>query len=342
MDIPDPISWTIIAICVLFHAFFSASETALSCCNRFKIQIKADDGSKTAKLLLKIINKFDRSLTTILIGNNVASIVVSMLSTFLFLNIFQNTIDDFWVSLISSIAMSFVVYLFGDALPKTVARSIPDTISYGVAYLIFGLTWILTYIVPLTILFELLMKLTEKIFRVKKEEEFTEEDFENVVEKVSEEGVLEEEQSEIINAALEFVDTNVRDVLTPRNKIFAIDIHGLTNEQLKKKLLNCKYSRIPVYDREFDNFIGVLHIKTYFKEVYMDPHVSINSILQKPYYVPADIMIDDLFNGFKKNHTHLALVKDSTGTVIGMVTMEDVLEELVSDIAETSPKVRKK
>ena len=342
MDIPDPISWLIIAICILLHAFFSASETALSCCNRFKIQIKADDGSKTAKLLLKIINKFDRSLTTILIGNNVASIVVSMLSTFLFLNIFQGAIDDFWVSLISSISMSFVVYLLGDALPKTVARSIPDTISYGVAYLIFGLTWVLTYIVPLTILFELLMKLTEKIFRVKKEEEFTEEDFENVVEKVSEEGVLEEEQSEIINAALEFVETNVRDVLTPRNKIYAIDIHGLTNEQLKQKLLNCKYSRIPVYDREFDNFIGVLHIKTYFKEVYMDPHVSINSILQKPYYVPSDIMIDDLFNGFKKNHTHLALVKDSSDKVIGMVTMEDVLEELVSDIAETSPKVRKK
>ena len=160
-------------------------------------------------------------------------------------------------------------------------------------------------------------------------------------EMVSEEGVIEEEQSEIINAALEFVDTNVKEVLTPRNKIFALDIHGLTNEQIKKKLLNCKYSRIPVYEKEFDNFIGVLHIKTYFKEVYMDPHVSIQSILQKPYFVSTDIMIDDLFNGFKKNHTHLALVKDSTGKVIGMVTMEDVLEELVSDISESTPKARK-
>ncbi len=341
MDIPDPISWLIIGLCVLIHAFFSASETALSCCNRFKIQIKADDGNKTAKLLIKICNKFDRSLTTILIGNNIAAIVVSMLSTFLFLKIFNNSIDEFWVSLISSITMSFVVYLLGDALPKTIARTIPDTISYSVAWVIYILTWILTYIIPLTLLFELLMKLTEKIFRVKQQEEFTEEDFENVVEKVYEEGVLEEEQNEIINAALEFVDTNVKEVLTPRNKIYAIDIHGLTNEQIKKKLLNCKYSRIPVYEKEFDNFIGVLHIKTYFKEVYMDPHVSIKSILQQPYYVSTDIMIDDLFNGFKKNHTHLALVKDSSGKVIGMVTMEDVLEELVSDIAEASPKARK-
>lgn len=342
MDIPDPISWLIIALCILLHAFFSASETALSCCNRFKIQIKADDGSKTAKLLLRIINKFDRSLTTILIGNNIAAIVVSTLSTILFLNIFNNAIGEFWVSLISSISMSFIVYLLGDALPKTIARAIPDTISYGVSYVIYGLTWILTYIIPITLLFEGFVKLTEKMFRVKEEEPFTEEDFENIVEKVSEEGVLEEEQSEIIQSALDFVDTNVKEVLTPRNKIYAIDIHGLTNEQIKQKLINCKYSRIPIYEKEFDNFIGVLHIKTYFKEVYMDPHVSIYSILQRPYFVSTDIMIDDLFEGFKKNHTHLALVKDSNGVIIGMVTMEDVLEELVSDIAETSPKARKK
>ena len=342
MDIPDPISWLIIGICLLVHFFFSASETALSCCNRFKIQIKADDGSRTAKLLLKICDKFDRSLTTILIGNNVAAITISTISTILFLHIFNGYFDDTIVGFISSVSMSFIVYFIGDALPKTIAKAIPDTISFAVAHVIYALTWILTYIIPLSLLFELIIKLIEKVFKVKKEEEFTEEDFENVVEKVSDEGILDEEQSEIIQSALDFVDTNVKEVLTPRNKIFAIDIHGLTNEQIKNKLLDCKYSRIPIYDKEFDNFIGVLHIKTYFKEVYEDPHVSINSILQKPYYVNTDIMIDDLFNGFKRNHTHLALVRDSNNKVIGMVTMEDVLEELVSDIAEASPKVRKK
>ena len=342
MDIPEPISWLIIALCVLVHFFFSASETAISCCNRFKVQIKADNGSKTAKLLLRICEKFDRALTTILIGNNIAAIAISTVSTVLFLNIFNNSIGEFWVSLISSITMSFVVYLLGDALPKTIARAIPDTISYAVAFIIFTLTWILTYVIPLTIAFELLIKLFEKIFRVKKEEDFTEEDFENVVEKVSSEGILDEEQSEIIQSALDFVDTNVKEVLTPRNRIYAIDVHGLTNEQIKQKLVNCKYSRIPVYDKEFDNFIGVLNIKTYFKEVYEDPHFSIFSILQKPYFVSTDIMIDDLFNGFKKNHTHLALVRDASKKIIGMVTMEDVLEELVSDISEISPKARKK
>lgn len=342
MDIPDPISWLIIALCLLAHAFFSASETALSCCNRFKIQIKADDGKKTAKVLLRILNKFDHSLTTILVGNNAVAIAISTISTLMFLNLFNGRIDDFTVGLISSISMSFLVYFIGDAMPKTIARAIPDTISYIVTWPIFILNWIFTYIIPLTVLFELFIKLIEKIFKVKQEEEFTEEDFENIIDKVSDEGVLEEEQSEIIDAALDFIDTNVKEVLTPRNKIYALDIHKLTNEQIKEKLLDCKYSRIPIFEREFDNFIGVLHIKTYFKEVYNDPHVSIYSILQKPYFVSTDIMIDDLFNGFKKNHTHLALVRDGNQKVIGMVTMEDVLEELVSDIAETSPKVRKK
>lgn len=342
MDIPEPISWLIIVLCLIASFFFSASETALSCCNRFKIKIKADDGSKTAKVLLKVLDKFDRSLTTILVGNNIAAIVASSVATVLFLNMYLYKYEEFWISLFTSIGMSFVVYFIGDALPKTIAREIPDTISYAVAYIIYILNWILTYIIPLTIIFELIIKLGEKIFKVKEEENFTEEDFENVVEKVSDEGLLDEEQSEIIQSALEFVDTNVKEVLTPRNKIFAIDIHGLTNEEIKAKIIDCKYSRIPVYDKEFDNFVGVLHIKTYFKEVYKDPHVSIISILQKPYYVNNDIMIDDLFHGFKKNHTHLALVKNNKGHVIGMVTMEDVLEELVSDISEISPKARKK
>ncbi|MCR5185150.1 MAG: hemolysin family protein [Bacilli bacterium] len=339
---PEPISWLIIVLCIVLSFIFSASETALTCCNRFKIQVKADNGSKTAKLLLRLCNKYDRSLTAVLIGLNVAAIALSTVTTVLFLKYTHATEDmETWVSLITSIVLSFVLYIFGDALPKTIARAIPDTISYIVTYFIYILRWILTYIIPLTIIFELLVKGIEKMFKVKKVDEFTEEDFENVVEKVSNEGVLDEEQTEIIQSALEFVDTNVKEVLTPRNKIHALDIHGLTNDQLKDKLINVKYSRIPIYDKEFDNFIGVLNIKTFFKEYYLDPHVSIASILQKPYIVSPDIMIDDLFNGFKKNHTHLALVKDNNGKTIGMVTMEDVLEELVSDISESSPKVRK-
>ena len=189
---------------------------------------------------------------------------------------------------------------------------------------------------PITFVFEKLTKLIEKIFKVKEETQFDEEDFENVVENASDEGILEEEQSDIIQSALDFADTNVKEVLTPRNKIYALNIRELTKEKLHKIILETNYSRIPVYDTNFDNMIGVLHIKTYLSAYLRNPNVSIKRKLQTPYFVSSKIMIDDLFNGFKKHHTHIALVRDKNKKIIGMVTMDDVLEELVSDISEPS------
>ena len=186
----------------------------------------------------------------------------------------------------------------------------------------------------LIFVFEKLAKLIEKIFRVKDESTFDEEDFENVVENASDEGVIEEEQGDIIQSALDFADTNVKEVLTPRNKVYALNIRGLDKEKLHQIILKTDYSRIPIYDGSFDNMIGVLHIKTYISAYLRNPNVSIRRKLQKPYFVSSRIMIDDLFNGFKKHHTHVALVRDNNKKIIGMVTMDDVLEELVSDISE--------
>lgn len=342
-DIPDPISWIIIGACVLFHFFFSASETALSCCNRFKMSVEADDGKRTAKLVNKVLDKFDRALTTVLIGSNIAAIVASAVSTILFLRLFQSTgIADFTVSLISSISISLIIYALGDALPKTIARAIPDTLSKIVIYPVYGLLWFLTYVIPITLLFELLTKAIDKIFKVKKDSNFTEEDFEMTVDRVTDEGVLEEEQAEIIQSALDFADTKVKEVFTPKEKMLALDIHGLTHEELQKVLMNTRYSRIPMYDRDFNNFVGVLHIKNYFKAIEERSNASIRKMLQKPYFISPNVTIDDLFNGFKRHHTHLALVRDRNKNILGMVTMEDVLEELVSDISEPSTERGKK
>ena len=328
MDVP--LSWLIISVCVLAHFFFSAGETALACANRFKMQVEADEGKKSAKLVLRVCEKYDRALITVLIGSNIVAIVASVICTVLFYNLFTNWTSD-TVSLVASITVSLLIYIIGDALPKTIARSIPDTISKIFVFPVFGLMMLLY---PITLVFELLTKGIEKAFRVKEQVEFDEEDFENVVEKVSDEGILEEEQSDIIQSALEFADTNVKEVLTPRNSIFALDLGGLTREKLHEIIINTNYSRIPVYDGDFDNIKGVLNIKTYLSAYLRNPNVSIRSKLQKPYFVSSSIMIDDLFNGFKKHHTHIAIVRDKNKKVIGMVTMDDVLEELVSDISE--------
>ena len=233
MDVP--LSWLIISVCVIAHFFFSAAETALACANRFKMQLEADEGKKSARLVLHVCEKYDRALITVLIGSNIVAIVASAISTILFYRLFiSSNLMDETISLISSIIISLLIYILGDALPKTIARSIPDTISKAFVYPIY---WLMLLLFPITWVFERLTKLIEKVFKVKDEAQFDEEDFENVVEKVSDEGILEEEQSDIIQSALEFADTNVKEVLTPRNKIFALDIRNLDKEKLNKIIL---------------------------------------------------------------------------------------------------------
>ena len=330
----DPISWLIIGICIVISFFSSTCETAIGLVNRFKLQVKADDGKKTAKILLKICDHYDRTISTVLITHNVSAIVMSTVATVIVMDYCElNGKPELvpYVPLISSIAVTFVIYILGDILPKTIARKIPDTISTIFAWPLYIILIILT---PISIIFEMFAKLIDKIFKTSQDEEFTEEDFETIVEQTTDEGILEEEQGDIIQSALEFEDTNVKEVLTPREKMFALDIRGLTHEKLQQILLETNYSRIPIYEKEFDNFIGVLLIKTYIKQYIDNPNTPIRKMLQKPYFVSSKIMIDDLFNGFKKHHSHLAIVRNKDKKVIGMVTMEDVLEEIVEGISE--------
>ena len=171
--VPDPLSWTLVGVFIFFSFFFSAAETSLASCNRFKMQIKADNGGHNAKIVLKLIDKFDRALTTVLIGHNLVTIAASMLSTLLFLDFFIRYMDESWASIICSIIMAFVVYLLGDTLPKTIARAIPDTVSQITAYPIYFLGIILY---PIVLAFEGIGKLIDKIFAKKHEADFSEED----------------------------------------------------------------------------------------------------------------------------------------------------------------------
>ena len=322
------------------HFFFSGAETSFACCNKFKMQVDADEGSKNSKILLKIVDNYDRALTIILIGNNIVAIAISAISTLLFLSYFGSTgLAESTISLISSIVMTFIVYIVGDTLPKTIARAIPDTISKIFAIPIYVL---MIVFFPITIIFDGGVKLIAKLFKLKDEEEFTEEDLLDELEKASEEMMIDEDQAEIVQSTMEFLDTNVKEVLTPRKAIFALNIRDLTNDNLQKIITTTNYSRIPVYDKVFDNMIGVLNVKIYFEEYIKDPHVSIRSILQQPYFVSTNVMIDDLFYGFRKHRTHIALVRDTHNKIVGMVTMEDILEEIVSDISEPAIQKRRK
>ncbi len=338
---PDPaISWIVLVILLLLIFFFSAAETAFACCNRYKIQVEADNGKRYAKVLLKILENYDRALTTVLIGNNVVAIAMSAIGTTLFIHYFQaSSLDEYAISIIASVILTFVVFVLGDTLPKTIARSIPDTLSKIFTYPTYVLMLILF---PITFIFDLGMRGMEKLFKIKPEDTITEEEFSDVVEKASEEDMIDENQAEIVQSTLDYLDTNVKQVLTPKEEMFAINIKDLTNDKLQTIINNTNFSRIPVYDKVFDNIVGVLVVKIYLEEYANDKHVSIRSILQRPYFVNNTIMIDDLFKGFKKHHTHIAIVRDAHNKVVGMVTMEDVLEEIVSDISEPNMTRRKK
>jgi CBS domain containing-hemolysin-like protein len=206
------------------------------------------------------------------------------------------------------------------------------------SYLIFGFS-ILLY--PVILIFQGMIWIVYKVFRFKERPTLTKDDFTNIVESIEEDGLIEENESDIIYASFDFVDTSVKEVLTPRTKMFAIDIVGLTHEQLNKYLLETNYSRIPVFRGNINNIIGVLHVKTYLLKYLKNRTITIESTLQKPYFVTTQIMMDEMIEGFKRNRTHIAIVKGSKDTVLGMVTMEDVLEELVGDINEFSPKPAK-
>lgn len=323
-----PLPYILIVVLILFSGFFSMTETAYSSCNRIRLRVMADDGSKTAKMACKIADKFDSALITILVGNNIVNVFTTSLATLIFLKYIA---DDSVASLVSTIVVTVIVYIFGETIPKSIARERSEGVALFSAYII---RFFMFLFLPVSIIFQGMNFLFKKIFKKKEEPILTEDDFTNIIESIEEEGILEEEESDIIQSAFDFGETIVKDVLTPRNNIFAIDINNINHEMLNNILMNKNYSRIPVYRGDIDHVIGILHVKTYLREYLKNRKVSIRSTLQKPYIVSSSTNMDMLFEGFRRHKTHIAIVVDKDGKTLGMVTMEDVLEELVGEINE--------
>ncbi len=329
----DPLSWLylgIIVILIVLSAFCSSTETAFACLNKFKIRVQADEGNKKAKLILKTHERFDRTLIMALLGYNISSVVISSISAILFFQIFSMIQSETIVSLISTAIMAVIVYIFCDMVPKMIARAMPEKVASNNVYIATGLYYLLF---PLIYLFSLITTLVSKLFRAKPDTVMSEEDFTNVVEDLEKKDLIEENESDIIYASLDFTDTSVKEVLTKRNKIFYIDVKGLSKDKLNDAILSTQFTRIPVCYGSIDKIIGILHVKTYIKKYLENPNFPVLSSLQKPYFVTTKIKLDDMLEGFKKHHTHIAIVKNED-KVVGLITMEDVLEELVGKIAE--------
>lgn len=323
MDV-QPWQIIVIVLCVLLSAFFSSVETAFSFVNVIRIQSYADDGNKKAKNALYITNHFDKALTAILICNNAVNLGCSSLATAVCLSIFGNI-----GTAIATGITTFVVLTFGEILPKCLAKEHAESYSLATAGVLKVITIILT---PIVFLF---IKLKEGALKIagKKEEQpsVTEDELKQIVENIEGEGVLEEDESEMVQSVLDFDDKTVLEILTPRVDLTAIDIAD-TPEKLKHIVMESRYSRIPVYKETIDHIIGILHTRDYLEELAQNREPNIGKLIQPAHFIFNNQNLSQTLNDFKRKRLHIAIVTDEYGGTLGIVTMEDLLEEIVGEI----------
>ncbi len=329
MDGDGGIRWIYILIIVLLMiaaAFFAGSETAYSYCNKTRFKSRSEDGDKKAKRVQYILDHFDNTIITVLIGTNIAHILMASLAT-----IFAISLLGDIGSLVSTVVITLFVFIFCETLPKNIARVNADKIAQLCSIPIIGLMYLF---MPLVWIFSTPFNFLAKKFRKPKEEpDITEEDLQTIVETIEEEGVLDEDESNLIQSAIEFDDISVKEVYTPVNQIVAINIQLSRKEIIQQLLDEEKYSRLPVYDGTIDNIVGILPVRKCLKEFLYNKNVSLKSVMNKPYFVALGTKLDLILEGFSHNRTHMAIVVDKNKT-IGVITMDDVLEELIGDFVE--------
>lgn len=330
----------ILLIALLFcSAFFSMAECALSYASKIKLRVLADEGKKGANLVLKCLDNFDNFIITGLIGNNVVNIFFSVLTTSLCTVLLTDIVDPKNLSqytvIISTLFATILVFFFGEIIPKSFGKAFPTIISRICIYPLCGLNIILF---PFVMFFRGLLWLVKKIFKAKEEQIILdEEDFQDIVDSIEEQGLIEKEESEIIQSAVEFDDMKVKQVMCPKENIVAYDIDKkLTKDQLIDYILDNPYTRIPVYKDDLNHIVGILHTQKLLKALMLKDNYNLEALLVEPIFVRPNVHIDTIFEEFKKKRTHMAVVQDKEGNTLGIVTMEDVLEELVGGLDDIS------
>ncbi len=323
----DPLSLSlVIIVLVILSSFFSATETAFSCANSIKLKSHIASGKKNAKAVHTFaVEKYNKLVTAILIGNNIVNITASALGTLLFAELLRGTGVDH--TTISTIVLTVAVLVFGEITPKYFASVYPEKVCYFVYPLMQFFYWILT---PLSFIFDGYKKLLSKIFKLKKDETVTDEELMSLVDEAEEMGTLKEDESELLRSALEFDDLKVEDILVPRVNVIAIEVAS-SMQDIWEKFRECGYSRLPVYKDSIDNVIGFIHQRDFFN-AYIEGATSIEKDVQDIVFTTEYTRISDLFRQLQKKKVHMAAVSDEYGGLVGIVTLEDILEELVGEI----------
>lgn len=322
----------LIVILIVCSAFFSATETALNSANKIRLKNMADNGSHAAQRTLNVLAKYDKALTTILIGNNIVNIACSSIATILAINL----VGEKYGSLVSTIATTVIVLIFGEVMPKSIAKDFAEPMAMIASGIISFLMVIFT---PFSAFFILLKKGLSKIFHRKESVSMTEEELKVMIDEIEDEGVLETQESNLVRSALEFDEITVDEIITPRVRITAVEA-GENIDDVRKKFLQEEYSRMPVYERTLDNIIGIITEKEFFKQYEKSSDFTIRSIMQETIYLPQMQKLSEVFRTMQKQKRHMSVVLDQHGGTLGIVTMEDILEELVGEIWDESDEVK--
>lgn len=312
----------VLAVLILMSAYFSASETAFTSMNKVRMKNLANNGNKKAALALKVSGNYDRLLSTILIGNNIVNITSASLATIIFTRYF----GDIGVTL-STVVMTVLVLIFGEISPKSLATESPETFAMFSAPILNFLIIILT---PLNFLFVQWKKLLSKIFKFKSKRGITEEELLTIVDEAHNDGGINEEESDLIKSAIEFNDLEVKDIYTPRVDIIAVE-KSESKANVAKIFADSGFSRLPVYIDSIDNIVGVINQKDFYNYAFNTDR-TIESIIKPIVFIVQSMKISELLTMLQQTKSHIAVIIDEFGGTVGIVTMEDILEELVGDI----------
>lgn len=317
--------YVLLVILVALSAFFSGTETAFSTVNKIRIKNLAAEGSRRAQKVLTVCEDYESTISAILIGNNIVNIASASIGTAIFTVYFG--VNGTWIS---TIVMTLVVLTFGEVLPKSIAKENAERYAMAVVDI---LAFLMKVFSPLIFCLVQIKRLLSS--KKQGSDALTEQELKYIIEESENEGILEEQESELVRSALDFDEITVDEILIPRVDVVAVEIHQDV-ETIKTLFFEEGYSRIPVYHGTIDNVMGVVHCKDFFEAYIRNKQVELRALLQKTVYVPPKKHISELMRELQKQKSHMAVVVDQYGGTIGIVTLEDLIEELVGDIWDES------
>ncbi len=331
--------WIVFVICIIGGAYFAATESSFSAVNKIKIKAKADDGNRRAKGVLFVLNRFDKALTTLLVGNNVTKIAAASVATVLATQIFgpggrfamldEKGLNSFGFSIACSAASTAVVFLFSEMIPKSFANDRSLSVSL---FFQSSLRFLMRVLTPISAFFNLISTGASKLFASKEAEpSITQDELVEIIDTVEEEGVVDEERGDMLKSAMEFDETVVGDIMTMARDMDFLPASA-TIPQVLEVIRSTNHSRIPVVAGNGDRVIGVLRVRHFLTEYRRNPKVNVRALMVPPYFVSPDTKIDELLTEMREHKHHLAVVRDADKKVLGLVTIEDILEELVGEI----------